>query len=117
MAIAQGDVEALAPELVGKVGSTAWDRIIDEVNLRQVQDAAFSKPEKADTARIYLAAHLASLAKPGSGAGGTTLQSVRVGDVSKSFAVNSTAGALDRTWYGQEFQRLVRLYCSRFSLT
>lgn len=116
--IGWSDVVALAPELAD-LSPAGQDLILAQV-AEEVSTTKFGSQERADIAAGWLARHLGTLAKKGGGAGGQ-LQSVRVGEVSKTFAVQAAGSSwseeLARTWYGQQYLRCVRLWCPRFAST
>lgn len=109
MSIVWADVTAIAPELstVAAAGQTA---ILGQVNDEEIKDATWPSVAKANRARRYLAAHLATLTLSARGGVGP-IQSESVGNVSRSYAVSVSEGSnnLDGTAYGKEYRRLVRL--------
>lgn len=114
MGFVQADVEAIAPELTGKLSAEAWTLLL-EVSGMQV--AGIPEGRKRDMAAIYLAAHLASMSKPGGGGGSGALSSVTVGAVTKAFAVPSgDTEALQSTRYGKQYLQLIRLWAPRAAL-
>lgn len=106
------DVVALAPELAS-ISAAGQTQVLAQVAL-QVKPDSWGSVERGNTAAIWLARHLATVAKRrGTGA----LTGVRVGEVSKSFATSSSKSDLESTAYGAEYLRLVRLWMPRFALT
>lgn len=108
--IEKEDVLDFAAEL-STVEDNAWDRILPWVN--ELDMSGLGETDESTTlARIYLAAHIATFAKPGSSstaAGPVTSESV--GGVRRSYAntlvaATSTAG-LSRTRYGQMYSDLL----------
>lgn len=99
------DVVNIAPELVD-VAEATQDAILDDVAL-QLNDDIWGA--RINIGAKYLAAHLASITNRGGAVGQVTEE--KVGEVSRSYAVDSASGGgsgLDDTSYGQEFQRLLR---------
>lgn len=84
------------------------EQVAEEVNVSRWGSLA-----KANTAGIWLARHLGSLRKGGTG----TITGVTVGQVSKQFASPMSQDALQSTRYGAEYLRLVKLRMPRFALT
>lgn len=109
MSIVWSDVEAIAPELSVSPLATQ-DAILEQVNDEEIHDDTWRSAARADRARRYLAAHLATIASNGRGSVGP-IQSESVGSVSRSYAVSMAMGSsnLDSTGYGKEYQRLRRM--------
>lgn len=106
MSISWSNVAAIAPEL-STVGTDTQNAILAQVN-GDISDDAWPSDSKADRARAWLAAHLATLvARAGSGG---AVQSESVGSVSRSYAISVAAGAneLGSTSYGIEYERLCK---------
>ena len=108
MSISWADVTALAPEL-STVDAGKQTLILDQVNNIEIHDDTWRSAAKANLARRYLAAHLASVTSNGRGSVGP-VQSESVGQVSRSYAISVAQGSsnLDTTSYGKEYRRLVR---------
>jgi hypothetical protein len=106
VAITWASVVAIAPEL-STIAVDSQTAILADVDL-EVRAANWPSTAHADRAKKYLAAHVASLSRRG-GSGGA-IQSQTVGSVSVTYAVPVSATVLGSTAYGQEYQRLKRLY-------
>lgn len=119
LTIDQADVIGIASELAS-LDDAQWESVLADVEL-EVNVAAFGSQANADRAAKYLAAHLATTLFGTSGGGGAAgaVQSVSVGQVSKTFAVPGQVkeSAYGGTKYGQEYLRLVRLYCARIAVS
>ena len=103
-AIIWTDVVALAPELSTTSTTTQTD-VLGYAN--QALNVALYGGEAATStrlARIYLAAHLAALAKLGTGG---ALLSESVGGMSRSYAAPMTKSRLSLTSYGAAFLLLL----------
>lgn len=104
------EVTALAPELAS-VSSAGQAQILAQVQM-EVAESKWGSPERAKTAAIWLARHMATF-RGGSTAG---LSSISVGGVSKSFA-GASESDFAQTKYGKEYLRLLKLWMPRFLLT
>lgn len=101
------NVTNIAPEL-----STApvalQTAMLASVNGRIVE-AQWPSVARAEEARAYLAAHMATLLRRGGGGSVGPLSSITVGQVSKTFATpGSTASSYDATPYGSMYKQLLR---------
>jgi hypothetical protein len=114
VAITWSNVTDLAAELT-TVSVGLQNLILAQVN-DEVSDAVWGT--RADRARIWLAAHLATLAQRKGGSSGP-VTSVRVGEVAKTFATGKTdPGAFDSTSYGAEYERqLMQLPGARWTVS
>jgi hypothetical protein len=113
------DVISLAPELAGLTVS-AQESILEQV-AEEVGTKQFGTQNRTNIAAVWLARHLGALELSKS-FGGQLVQSVRAGDVSKTFqapqvAQTVSAQAFNRTGYGIEYLRLCRLWLPRFAVT
>lgn len=110
LTITWADVTTAFPNdtALAAVPEDTQDDILADVVL-EVSVTAFGGQARALAAGKYLAAHLASIGAAGRG-GTPALQSISVGDVSKSFglSVGRDAFALNATSYGQEYRRRLR---------
>lgn len=103
--LAAAEVIAIAPELAGKetlIGTLIADAIID------FQGAPWASETRAKRALKWLVAHQTVLVSRGSNGAGR-LQSIRVGDVAKTFAADARGdGEFAATPYGEQYLRLLR---------
>lgn len=104
-AIVWSDVTALAPELTSTSATTQSD-ILNHVNAAIDVDR-FDGEDGPTTrlARIYLAAHYATLAALGAGG---PLAVEREGGIERSYAAPSQRSELLTTSYGRGFWQLIR---------
>lgn len=139
LTITKADVIAVAGELAGNGTGTPPVGLTDDqwtlvllLTAEQVAVSAFHSVVKANLAARYLAAHIALgiqggvTAGYGSNAATGELQSVTVGAISKTFATGSDgsggggtefAAELQRTAYGAEYYRLLKMWVFRMRLT
>lgn len=101
------DVTAFAPELAA-VAAGAQTDLLAYVNGDGVAVDVFGGEDSPTTrlARIYLAAHVATVGRFGAGAGPLTSHSA--GGLSRSFAQFSGGGLIGTTGYGRLFLQLAR---------
>lgn len=113
MSITWADVTTLfsGDTALAALPTLTQNSILAQVNDEEVHDSTWRIAARANRARLYLAAHLGSLASGvNSGAKGP-VQSESVGSVSRSYALSvaQNSNPLDSTGYGKEYRRLVRL--------
>ena len=109
MAISWSDVVKIAPEL-STLAVDTQNEILADVDL-EVDPGTWN--EFADKGRKYLAAHLGTLARPGSVGVAGPVTSETLGPMSRSYSVEGAtdAGALSSTRYGVEYARTRRIAC------
>jgi hypothetical protein len=112
-AIVWADVVNHAAELSG-VAAGAQTDILAHVNTTlNVSVFGGEDSPKLKLARIYLAAHIATLQSLGGSSG--EIQSETVGGVSYTYAPGSTTGgSFESTSYGQQYSALIRNSIARF---
>lgn len=106
-----GGVDGIGSELAS-LSVDSQNEILTQVAL-QVKPSAWGSEDHARAGRLWLARHLGSLRKGGTG----VLLGVTVGQVSKTFANPMSLGALQSTRYGNEYLRLMRIWLPRFATT
>lgn len=109
-------ITAVAPELAS-LPLDQTNPVLAWIN-EEINEAAYGSPELARVAARYLAAHVLTMNKTASG-GNAPLQSIRVGDISKTFATSMAADvhACSRTGYGVEYLRRVKNVNARWAVT
>src|SRR5262245_17083854 len=105
MAISWTNVTDIAPEL-STVALATQTALLEQVNEEEISDDNWPSEAKADRARAYLAAHLATLINRRGSAGAVMSESV--GSVSRAYSTSVAAGAneLGSTSYGMNYERL-----------
>lgn len=118
LTIDKADVLLFAAEL-SSVTDAQWAAIFADVEL-EVGPLTAGNQLRADRMGAQLAAHFATVRhmRTGGSAAPGPLTSVTVGQVSKSFAspAPSQNMALESTKYGQEYDRLCRVFGRRFEV-
>jgi len=107
MAIAQTDVNVIAPEL-STVSASDFSAVLSDV-LLEISVSFWGSQQMADRVTKYLVAHVLAMAHPElSGPGPVASESV--GEVSRTYAVGAPRDpdAYDMTRYGKEYKRLRR---------
>jgi hypothetical protein len=117
--ITSSDVIAVAPELGedGLITSAQWNMLIRLVV--DFNEEAFGDANRTKDAAILYVAHLATLLYNQSEVQEAPLQSIKVGDISKTFAVKAEeAGSSDltSTKYGTLLYAMLRMNPVRFTV-
>lgn len=106
MAIQWYNVTGVAPRLSTANANTQTE-ILRIVNTILIDDTVWGDTANADLGRIYLAAHLGTIALS-NGTGPVTAE--QVGQLSRSYGtVQGLKGSLALSSYGAEYERLTRL--------
>ncbi len=117
--ISWSDVTAHAPEL-STVSAGAQTDILAHVNVALlVTEFGGEDAPKTKMARIYLAAHLATMAAQGAAGAAGPVQSESAGGLSRTYAVGAAAlagGDYETTSYGQAFRALARTTPARIPM-
>lgn len=110
MAITWPDVVVIAAELAS-LGAAAQTLILEHVNTAlNVSELGGESSPRLKLARIYLAAHLATISTAGGEAAGGPLIAETIDNISRSYAspLSVSASQYNATSYGQLFATLVR---------
>lgn len=108
--ISWDDVTAIATELEG-FNSDAQQLILDFVN--EMFDASLFKPTQLKLARIYLAAHLATMSGQGGDMTAGPVISETVGGITRAYANVATGGQFVGSSYADALQLLLNTSCAR----
>lgn len=114
-AITWTDVEAHAPELSTANATVQADMIGMVEQILVAAEFGGEDDYRYRMARIYLAAHLATVAASGGAMATGGVQSERVGDVSRTYSTTTLLDpdSLDSTAYGRAYRAIVRISPAR----
>lgn len=110
MSITWDDVKTIAPELTD-YPEAAQTLVLDFVN--EMFDASLFKPGQLKLARIYLAAHVATMSDQGGDLSAGPVISETVGGISRTYANLMSGAQFSGSGYADLLQLLLNTSCAR----